>query len=252
MRGSLSKFLMLVLAIFFLPHYAMGEKVQIGNGDWSPYQSKSLKQYGFASEIVTEAFKSQGVEVEYKFYPWARSMKLAQSGKLAGTFLWGYKKEREEDFYFSDPIVDISYVFFYLKSNDFDWKGVSDLEGKKIGATVSYSYGKDFDEARKNNLLQIDEAPKDSLNFEKLVKGRIDIFPNDLDAGLDILRKNHPKDFNKVAYHKKSLRETPHYLLVSKKHPKAKEILEAFNKGLKEIRAAGKYDQIVKASRENK
>ena len=42
--------------------------------------------------------------------------------------------------------------------------------------------------------------------------------------------------------------EYQNHLLVSKKHPKVKQILEQFNKGLKQLKQSGEYDRIIKAS----
>lgn len=245
------KFILLSIISLLMAHGSQGETITLGNGEWEPYQSQKIPDYGYASKIVTEAFKLEGITVDFKFYPWARSFNMAQKGKLAGTFLWGFKKEREDDFFYSDPILDVSYVFFYLKKNPFNWNTISDLKGKKIATTIQYSYGDEFDQARKRKEFYAEDSKNDETNFRKLIKGRIDITPNDLDAGLNILKRNHKDVMKQVTYHKKPVRATPHYLLISKKFPNAKKLVEAFNRGLKALKQKGIYDQIIAKSRKS-
>ncbi len=65
----------------------MSNTIRLTNGEWQPYLSKDVPHFGIASHIVTEAFALVGVEVEYGFFPWARSMKLAKVGRWDGRVL---------------------------------------------------------------------------------------------------------------------------------------------------------------------
>jgi polar amino acid transport system substrate-binding protein len=98
--------------------------IRLASGEWKPYQSRSLPGGGSASKIVTAAFANQGLTVEYSYFPWKRSLKLASQGKFDGTFLWFASDERARNFYISDPVVNIDYLFFFLKESKFDWQSV--------------------------------------------------------------------------------------------------------------------------------
>lgn len=103
----------LVLIILFKSLLFGNEIIRITNGEWMPFMSKEVRNYGFVSEIVSEAFLLEGVEVEYGFYPWVRSLELARIGQWDGTIGWAKTEEREKDFYFSDePIWTATAVFF--------------------------------------------------------------------------------------------------------------------------------------------
>ena len=43
--------------------------VGLTNGEWPPYTSQNLKNYGVFSPIVSEAFELEGMTVEYTFFP---------------------------------------------------------------------------------------------------------------------------------------------------------------------------------------
>ena len=91
------------------------ETIRITNGEWPPYLSEKLKHNGLASRIVREAFELEGIQVVYDFFPWNRSLMLAQTGEWDGTAVWLRSPEREQEFYISDPVVQSTYVFFHLK-----------------------------------------------------------------------------------------------------------------------------------------
>ena len=67
-------------------------------------------------------------------------MKLAKDGSWDGSAVWSESEERLQNFFFSDPVVNSSWVFFHLKSYDFDWSDYEDLTGVRVGGTVEYYY----------------------------------------------------------------------------------------------------------------
>ncbi len=226
------------------------ETVRLASGEWSPYQSKDLKYYGVGSRIVTEAFALAGVNVKYGYFPWKRSFKYAERGKWDGTFLWFDTPERRKGFYVSDPVVEIKYVFFHLKTYPFSWNTIDDLKGIQIGGTSGYDYGAAFESAEKAKRISVQRVAADEQNFKKLLKGRIQVFPNDLDAGYEILRKHFtPEQVKLFAYHLKPVKAAPHHILFSKKVERNKKMCELFNKGLKRLKETGKIDQYLAESR---
>jgi len=227
-----------------------GETIRLASGEWAPYQSENLKHSGVASRIVEEAFAISGIQVKFGYFPWNRSLNLVKKGKWDGTFLWFDTAERRKDFFISEPVVDIQYVFFHLNSYEFDWKKIEDLKGVKIGGTVGYNYGKAFQEAEKAQMISVVRIDSDGQNFKKLLKGRIDIFPNDLDAGLEIIHKNFsPEQQKKFTYHRTPTRAAPHHLLLSKKVKTNEKMIELFNKGMKQLKEAGKIELYLSESR---
>jgi len=105
-----------------------GEKVRLVTGEWAPYTSKHLTEYGLISDIVSQAFSLSGIEVKYVFLDsWKRGYVLTQKGKYEGNFPLIPAQKRQKDFYFTDPIITHTYVFFQQKDSDFDWKTTDDL-----------------------------------------------------------------------------------------------------------------------------
>ncbi len=228
------------------------ETIHLANGEWVPYQSKSLKHHGAVSRIVTEAFASEGITVEYEYFPWKRGYVCAEAGEVDGTFLWFATAERRAAFYISDPVIDIQYVFFHLKNYAFDWNTVDDLQGTAIGATVGYDLGEAFQEAERDNVITVERVTTDEQNFQKLLLGRVQIFPCDIEVGYALIRKLFPPDQAALfTHHTKPLKAAPHHLLLSKKNERNKKMIELFNKGLQQLKDSGRYQQYLVEMRNN-
>ena len=225
------------------------ETISLTNGEWPPWLSKDLKHYGLVSHIVTEAFALEGVKVEYGFFPWKRAYKIAERGEWDGSVIWSKTPEREERFYYTDPVLYGTMVFFHLKSYEFDWDTIEDLKGIKIGATLEYTYGKEFDNGAKIGVIKVDYLATDEQNLKKLLTSRIDIFPLERDVGYDMLRKNFkPEQVELFTHHPNPVRSTSFHLILSKKVKRSKRMLVLFNKGLKRLSETGKIDQFIDSS----
>jgi polar amino acid transport system substrate-binding protein len=222
------------------------QTVRITSGEWAPYCSENLEYHGLALRIITEAFVREGVKVEYSFFPWDQAMNKAQTREWDGSAAWFRSPEREKNFYISDPVLISGYVFFYLKRMVFDWRTMNDLKKYKIGATNGYDYGKAFQEAEKQGIIHVERLARDEMNLDNLLNGKIDIFPEDKDVGMDILYHQYPfYKYVNVTTHPKRLREDPLHLLLSKSNPKNQKLMELFNKGLKKLKESGDYDRYM-------
>lgn len=247
-------FLLRVLAILLcilLPAHAADTVLRLSNGEWPPYFSETMRHYGAGSRIVSEAFASEGVRVGYGFFPWNRSLLLAEQGVWDGTLLWLRNEERERNFYLSEPVIDSGYVLFYRVGERFDWQSLSDLKPYRIGGTLGYDYGATFTAAERSGELRVERAGSDEVNFRKLLAGHIDIFPMDKTVGYYMLHLHFPAvEVARLTHHGKPLRADPLYLLLSKKNPANRELMQRFNRGLRKLQASGKVERYLQESRQ--
>lgn len=220
------------------------DAITLTSGEWMPYISARAPYYGPISRIVTEAFALEGVKVNYLFRPWSRAYAEAAGGSANGSIVWSSSErdsDRARNFHFSDVIFDGKSVYFYLKT--FDWNKRS-LTGVRLGGTAGYEYL--FD---KDPWIQVDRtAPSDELNFRKLVAGRFDVFPANLDVGRHILREElTPEQAMQVTWDPKPYNITHYHLLLSKKDPSSLRYMALFNKGLKKLKDSGKYAEYMQS-----
>ncbi|WP_281557162.1 transporter substrate-binding domain-containing protein [Thalassomonas sp. RHCl1] len=219
------------------------ETIRISTGEDPPYSSEKYPGYGQTLNIVTQAFAQMNIKVEYGFFPWGRSYALAKENNWDATCCWTVTHERSKYFDYTDAIRRTDIVFFHLKSYPFDWQSVNDLKDIAIGATVLFTYGEKFDADAKEGKLLVEYAPSYQINLTKLLRGRIQLFPMNRAMGLqqvaDLFTTEQAKLFT---YHPKPLTSFTVGLMVSKKHHKGQYFIEMFNKGLKRLKASGKYD----------
>lgn len=242
-RRSTLVFILLLLA---LPVKIDAETIRLANGEWAPYLSQHLKYHGAASHIISAAFSKVGVTVEYGFFPWKRAYKLAQKGEWHGTPVWVYTATRAKDFIYSAVVIEDSEYLFHLKSLDLRWTNVEDLRGLNIGATLHTVYPL-FEKAEAQGILKLERAGNYANLYRRLIKGRIDAIPNVRQVGLYFLRATLSREERRrITYSPTIIQERRYHLILSKKHPASKRLLELFNDGLDQIRKNGMYDQILK------
>lgn len=244
--------LVFTLACFFAPMtVSAGETIRLTTGEWPPYFSEDLNHNGIGWRICQEAFAMAGVRITPEFMPWKRALAMAEIGHtFAGTTGWQRTLEREGEFWYSDPILTRQIVFFHTKKGRFDWESLKDIGHMTIGVTLGYSHIEMLEPVVYRQGGRLDMAPTDALNFEKLLEHRIDLFPCALEVGNYILnRKLADKDTSKVRYDPKPLLTGPIHLLISKRLPEGKKLMEQFNRGLQHLHASGRYDRIVSEAR---
>ncbi|MFE8070487.1 transporter substrate-binding domain-containing protein [Marinobacteraceae bacterium S3BR75-40.1] len=237
-------YLPVLCLVLWFPLAVASEKVVLSIGDWPPYISPDMKHNGVTSRVVVEAFARAGVEVELQVMPWARAKLMAREQVVDGTFAWSHKKERERYFLYSDAVAEYGYVFFHLRSRPFDWQTLADLKGMTVGGTLSYNYGDDFYKAARSGLFTLELMSGDILNWRKLLAGRIDLFPQDINAGYAQLHKFFsPADYNRITHSAHPLKPlTTLHVLFPRDAPRSRALRERFNKGLAALRKEGRIE----------
>ncbi|MFT5758687.1 MAG: polar amino acid transport system substrate-binding protein [Alteromonadaceae bacterium] len=223
------------------------ETIRITNGEWEPFLSNHIYQYGLDSHIVTEAFKLEGVTVEWGFFPWQRAYQHAIDGEhWDASCCWWPDDDTKKEFLMSDVITKTSFVFFHLKSYNFHWNSLQDLKGVQIGGTSKYDYGKEFMQAITAKTLDVDFTLKDEFNYKKLLAGQIQIFPNEPSVGnAQIKNTLSPAEADLLTYNPKKFGISTLHLIISKDNQRNKYFMDKFNAGLKKLKTSGRYQQML-------
>ncbi|MGL1901904.1 MAG: transporter substrate-binding domain-containing protein [Fibrobacterales bacterium] len=209
--------------------------------DYPPYLTESDKRGGLYTEIVTAAYKSVGYSVKLNFVPWARALHGTKVGSY-DAILGVYKtKERESYLLYSTPIDTLRVLFYKRKTDGFMYRGLESLSGLHIGVGRGYANSPEFDSATSFKRVE-DVSNKE--NFIRLIKGRVDLVVETERVANSILI-NVDKSHHIQAV-KNPLQRHLSYVGISKKSVRARELLEAFNRGLKTIKRQGLYKNIFK------
>jgi polar amino acid transport system substrate-binding protein len=223
------------------------EIITVATLEYAPWTGKNLKFNGFVNHVITEAFRRKGYSVKFTYLPWKRAVIETKNGNYAALSYVYWSKDREKEFYLSDPISVEKIVFFHLQSNPIkDWNTLDDLKDYKFGATRGYTYTKEFWQAVESKRLKVYVTDSDVQNFKKLFAGRIDIFPSGLVNGYSILQKEFGAGKSHLlSYHSKPLSETTGHLAFTRSSKNSENLRQVFNQGLAELKEEGLYDEFV-------
>lgn len=237
-------FILLFLSVFSPSAFA--HTVRITTGEWAPYTSQTLPDEGLLAEITRAAFADQGIDLKLAFFPWGRADQLSKSGDWDGTLAYAKTRERENYFFFSDPIYVGKYVLFHLKKHPLEWSTLTDLRDVPMATTIAFGgMGQPFLDAEKEGKLKVERLPSDVQSFNMLFNDRVRAVPSDLEVGNFLLQKIFPKDFEHFTYSGHAVNESEYHLVISKKSSNAMKLIESFNKGLKNLKSSGRYKKIL-------
>ena len=244
-RFLLSVWTLVLGSYFIVCSASAGEIITIATLEYAPLTGKNLKYHGFVNHVITEAFQRKGYTVKYTYLPWKRAVMETTNGQYSALSYVYWSKDREKEFYLSDPISEEKIVFFHLKSKPIkDWKTLDDLKNYKFGATRGYTYTKEFWEATKTRRLMVDVTNSDLQNFKKLLAGRIDIFPSGWVNGNSILQKEFDASKSDLlSIHPKPLSKTTGHLAFTRGRKNSESLVRIFNQGLAELKKSGLYDK---------
>lgn len=245
------KQLTIILFLLCCSAVARAETVVISTGEYPPYNSESFTHFGLMPRIITEAFKSQGIEAVYQFYPWARAYEMSKAGKVDATAHWYFSEERVADHFYSDTLIEETAVWFHLKGTSFDWARLEDLGKYRIGAVRGYTYTKRFYELIQSGVLEVEFVSDDEQNYRKLLLGRIDAVPEVVDIGLYLLHTHYPPTtVAAVTQHPKAFFKATTHLLFPRGKRGSERLRDIFNKGLEYLRRRELIEKFTLESRQ--
>ena len=147
-----------------VPIFISGQKDRLNNPD---------PESGGTRKLLSYIEKETGVRFERNFVPWKRALQSAIDGK---GIVFGASKtpERERSLAFSEPIYSDNVWIITRCDARFNYHGVTDLKGKKVGLIRDSDYGPDILRGA-NFIFSAEYDTNDSVSrFQKLKVGRTD------------------------------------------------------------------------------
>jgi len=214
-----------------IPHvWAAGKTLRLASCEWPPYYGKDLKNHGFITEIIVQAFRKSGYEVHVDFLPWARALKLTKAAKYDGIFTMWYRKDREEWVLFSDPLPPNLVGFYKRKGDDISFSTLEDLRPYTVGIVRGYHNPPEF---KKASYIRKEEATTDEQNLRKLAMKRVDLALTDRLVARYIIETKLPDHADTLEWLEPPLETVTQHVGFPKKAVGHRKICEDFNRGLK-------------------
>lgn len=243
------RFALLVLFVFVISLFVTSiiqaednsKTIQIATIDYPPLMGV---QNGVMTEIVTEAFKSKGITIEYKIYPMSRIVWSVTEGNdlaVVGSRAWFHKANNIKNVH---P-VSIYYTglnFFSLKEKfpqGVIFEKLEDLKKYKIGYVRGGSLIPIFNKAN----LKLELVTALSQNASKVYTGRVDMFAATELGGWGVIQKHYPNEMNKFTISKKYIHQINGDIVFAKNQV---ALMEIFQQGFEIIKNNGTYLKILK------
>jgi len=217
------------------------DEIRFAAGEWAPFISKDLPGFGPHAKRVSLIFEEAGFKATYKFFPWNRSYNLVKNGQYVATFSWFRTPERETEMLFpKNPITITSNVLFFKKERFPDglvFKSYEDLaqKGLKIVGVTSYWYEAGLKKAGADSHF----VSRSELAWKILASDRADIIIDELSVGQMDIKKYLGADAVLAYAHTNPVAQDPMYILFSKVHPRARELMEKYDAAYEKLKSQG-------------
>lgn len=240
MRRMIVAMLMVVLSAGLC--FGETKVITAATDPWPPFMDPDSPTEGLSMEIVRAALGREGYEVKMHFMPWAR----AEEGVREGTYdilpnTW-MTDSRKEVLLYSEPYAANELKLVKRKGDPFEYEGMESLKGLTVGVIRDYGYGDAF---MSDPAFKRDPVPDFVTNVKKLVAGRVDLTLEDEIVGRNLLATAAPELLDQIEFTKNPMSVQNLHVTSGLKNPKAREIIEAFDRGLAAIRADGTFDEIL-------
>lgn len=199
------------------------------------------KAVGIYPAIIAEAFARMGQPVMLEALPWKRALISMDDGHagVAGIYK---TEERLHKYSYSDPLFEETLLVVTRAGSSLKYEGIESLRGLVLGISRGWTYGDEFEAARKAGVFTVEEADGDGQNLEKLRAQRIDVILCVREAALATMAGTGTRD--KFSVNEKPFSVNPAFLAFSKQTHMESTLAE-FNAALRSMREDGTWDTIV-------
>lgn len=217
----------------------------VSGPDYPPFSDPELPAGGMLTEIVGAAFAAAGMPMApVRFEPWKRGYASVLALRADATFPYVWTPERAEEVVFSDILYDAHAVAVFPATSPHDYASPESLRGLVMCVPLGFAVNTAIEPLVKSGAVQVRQNADVEGCLRQMLVGRIDVFVGEEIMVAQTMRLRFGGE---AAFKRGSVpvKQIPHYLIVGKANPRAAAILEAFNRGLEQVRADGRWQEIV-------
>ena len=219
------------------------EPLMIASGEFAPYTSSELATGGFLTEITMRAFELGNEPANEIYLPWARGFLGVQKMHFDATFPYMKTPERELTFLFSEPLFPMAVTVFVREEEAHLYERPKDFIGQTWCLPRAYTMAA-LTPYIKQGLMTLLRSSSDKSCMEMVSKQRVTAYPMDTLIGEELL-KTDPELFSGISRLQWALAKNDYYLIMSKNHPRGREVLAAFNQGLRQLKQSPEWQDIL-------
>lgn len=215
-----------------------------GDSQWEPFYGPNLPQDGVLIALIKAALATQDIEITADFLPWSRAVEETRRGRYDAIPGMYFTPERARQFRFSKPILPVETVLISIKGTvPARYETLSDLAGYVFSVLKNNAISPAFENA---DLRKV-ETPHQANQVRAIVMGSADI------AAVSS-RRVFFEAAERMGYRRQRfqvltpiLKHNNAYLATPRTHANSEALIAVFNAGLEQIRATGRFQQILDA-----
>lgn len=217
--------------------------LQLCLSEFAPFNASGLSEGGPLGRIAVQAFARAGIRAELRFMPWARVIKEAEAAQCLIAGLWR-NEARDQLYAYAGPYYQVELGYFTLKSLPRPAEPLSPAQASRICVQRGAYLPAALQEHQ--SLLQMNVDLAGCLRM--LATGRVDTAFGARAAGQHYLDSAAGRDLGgSIAWRGPALELKDHLLAIRKTHPQREALIQAFNRGLAQLRADGSYQRLLSA-----
>lgn len=138
------KYLLLIFTIFTSLVNANTVKLAVENS-WPPFANSNGE--GISKNIITRAYATQGIDVEFVVVPYARALAMTENGEVDGAFNVTKQASTLGKFSFGhEPLLTTQASYFYASDNQLNYKTPAEIpDGTVVATIIGYEYGDEYE-----------------------------------------------------------------------------------------------------------
>jgi len=210
---------------------------------WTNQQGRAQ---GFAFDVAAAILTQAKIKFIAKGVPFNRGLKQTKqcNGLMTGVFK---TKERQKSLSYSLPIVPDKAVVITRADSTFEYKKMSDLNGKRIAYLRGAAFGDEFEQAVGQFKAATLQQPATMLKL--LLKGRVDVvILNPGRATVEYAALDAGIYMNQLKIAPTQLAQVDNYLVFcNQQHKKNQPMLRRINSAITTLKQSGRFDQIMAA-----
>ncbi|WP_417455286.1 substrate-binding periplasmic protein [Kiloniella sp.] len=224
----------------------MAKEVKLATGmDYAPYANPGSLNGGAITEIVSVIFSEMGYRPNLGYYPWNRAINRVDRLKSDAAFPFAHTVDRDEKFFYSDPIHYIKLSVFQSSVQHRDYTKPEDLIG--LTNCEPLGYKTEIELVDLIETRQIDQFRADSIEdcLQGLASGRADFVVLSPSVAWVAARKLwNDKATDIINEENVPLKTSTEHLIISKKHPHGQGMIREFNATLLRLKESGALQEI--------
>ncbi len=195
---------------------------------------------GLYPAMLEAVFARLGEPLTLQAMPWKRALLKGAAGEVG---IGGIYRniERLRVFDYSEPIYEERLLLYVRRDQAFDFHGIEDLHGRRIGVIRGWSYTDDFDRAMREGRIDAQPGSSDEANLRKLASGRLDAVVVIEMAARRLLEQDGLDALQPLP---RPLSINPTYLVFAKQ-ARRQDLLLRFDQALREMREDGSLQRLI-------